>query len=100
MIPFRACVDLEMNMLPCATCFDVELLMEHTSFKILGLLGLYGGLEWGSVHSWLVRLGMQVLLMVYLVCVWSRVDGWIKRSKVCSTDQTLDPEIKSYNLDQ
>ena len=31
LIPFRACVDLKMNMFP----MDVELLMEHTSFNIL-----------------------------------------------------------------
>ena len=29
------CVYLKMNMLPWATCLDMELLMEHTSFNIL-----------------------------------------------------------------
>ena len=33
--PFRVCVVIKMNMLPKATCLDVELLMEHASFNIL-----------------------------------------------------------------
>ena len=35
MIPFQLCVDLKVNMLPRATCLDVELLMEYTSFNVL-----------------------------------------------------------------
>ena len=35
LIPFWACVDLKMDMLSMATCFDVELLIEHSSFNIL-----------------------------------------------------------------
>ena len=35
LIPFRACVDLKMNMLFMAIGLHVELIMEHSSFDIL-----------------------------------------------------------------
>ena len=44
LIPFRASVDFKMNMLPRATCLDVELLMEHTSLYIF---------DEGDILKWL-----------------------------------------------